>query len=169
MTMGKPRLVEEQSYIADIETGTIMRFQMMPEVTDTKSVNWNFIEIIGRSHPILGYSSSAPRTLAFNLMFVAHPSHEDGTTAIQVRDNLRFLQSLAYPDYSGGVKPPHRVLINLGAQTKMVGVIQDVSIIYKDFWINNLPVVAEAAVTAIEANQKPISYSVIRGSMGADS
>ena len=167
--MANPRIIEQQSYIADIETGTIVYFQMMPEVTDSKSVNWNPIEIIGRSHPIWGYASSGARCLSFNLEFFAHPSKEDPTSAVWVRDTLRFLQSLTYPDYNGGVKPPHRVLVSLGQQTKMVGVIQDVSLLYHTLWKDGLPVHAEAGITVIEANMRPINYTVIRGSMGADS
>lgn len=159
-----PRLIETSSYIRDIDGGGSVYFQMMPEVTESKSVNWNQIEIIGRSHPILGYSSSAPRTVAFTLTFFAHPSTEDGTTLTDVSRNLRFLLSLAYPDYGGGgVKPPHRCVIKLGAQSKMVGVISDVAVTYKTLWMNGLPVHAEASVTFIEAYKFPMSYGIIRG------
>lgn len=165
-----PRIVEKQSYILDLITTTKMEFQMMPEISDSKSVNWNHINIIGRSHPILGYDSSAPRMITLNLQFFATVGGGGGGGAVgdpmtihQVKDNLRFLQSLAYPDYSGDVKPPHKCLIKIGNNTKMVGVCQDVTVSYKGPWDIGLCMMGEANITFIEAHNFPIDYAIIRG------
>jgi hypothetical protein len=161
--MGGPRIIEKQSTITDLEDHYRLEFQMMPEISDSKNVNWNHMEIIGRSHPILGYASSGARTVSFTLMFFADPSHDDPTTLQKVSDNLKFLMSLAYPDYDGGrIKPPHKVLLKIGNQLKMKGVLESVNINYHTLWRDNLPVHAEASVTFIEQENDPIDYKLIR-------
>lgn len=168
--MGRPRIIEQQCYIRDLDANYTLVFQMMPEVSISKSVRWNYIEIIGRSHPVLGYASSGPKTYTFTLMFFANPSSEDKRSLDQISRDLRFLESLAYPDYDrGGVFPPHRCLIKLGSQSKMVGVIENVDIYDKTLWKDGKPVYAEAAVTFIEAHKNPVSYSVIRSAGGLES
>jgi hypothetical protein len=163
-----PRIIEKSSYIKDLVTGTKMEFQMMPDVSDSKAVNWNHIEIIGRSHPLLGYASSGPRTISFTLGFFATQGGGGGGSVgdpmpiSKVSSNLKFLLSLAYPDYDGGVKPPHLVMVRLGSQVMMKGVVTDVTNVYNTLWNDNLPMQAQSTVTIIEAEPRPVNYSYIR-------
>lgn len=163
--MADPRHIEKSCILIDVETQDSIEFQMMPDgISDAKSANYNHIEIVGRSHPVLGYSSSGPRTISFTLIFFGNPSLEDTTTVAKVSKNLKFLLSLVYPDYSSGVKPPHRCVLRLGNQVNMICVVSDVNINYRHLWDENgQPVYAEASVTCIEADPYPITFSTIRG------
>ena len=159
------RTIEKQCFIVDtITPSTRVYFQMMPEVTDSKSINWNQIDIIGRSHPILGYASSGPRTFSFTLSFFAHATNRDDTSQTRIQANINFLLSLTYPDYSGGsVKPPHKCILHLGEQVHWPVVAQDISVTYKPTgWLNNLPVHAEVSCLFIEAANDAIDYKKIR-------
>lgn len=169
--MSDPRIIEKQCQLIDTETNEALTFQMMPDgISDSKSVNWNNIEIIGRSHPVLGFASSGARTISLPLTFFAlngggigpHRT-EDQTSIDTVSKNLKFLLSLAYPDYSKGVMPPHRCVLVLGEQVNMICVVADVNITYRSLWKDGKPVYAEASVTLIEADPYPITYSKIRG------
>jgi hypothetical protein len=158
-----PRIIEKRCKIRDIVTGTEITFQMMPTISDVKSVNWNMIEIVGRSHPVLGYTSSGPRTFSFTLTFFANPSSSDDTSLKTVSDNLKFLMSLTYPDYDKNlIRPPHKVFLTLGDQIHWSVVAQDISINYSPLWKDNLPVYADVSCTFIEANNYPISFSRVR-------
>lgn len=158
-----PQIIEKECFILDNKGGRL-RFQMMPDgISDSKSVNWNQIQIVGRSHPILGYDSSAPRTFSFTLTFFAHPSHDDPTSQSDVVKNIRFLMSLTYPDYSSGVNPPPKCTLKLGKMIIWQVVAQDISVDYSPLWKNGLPVYATVSCTFIEAWDDPIDFRSVRG------
>jgi len=162
-----PRIIEDQCWIFDTVTKDKVVFQMMPEVSDSKSVNWNPIDIVGRSHPLLAYNSSGPRTFSFTLTFFAHASVRDDRSIEQISSELNWLMSLAYPDYGGGqVRPPHKCILKLGKQIVWPVVAQDISISYKSMWAKNLPVHAEVSCTFLESAMNAISYSQVRGGGG---
>jgi hypothetical protein len=168
--MGNPRIIEKQCTITDMDGSGSVTFQMMPNnISISKSVNWNYIDIIGRSHPILGYISSSPKMINFTLMFFANPSSEDPTTLATVSKNLKFFESMAYPDYSGGrVNPPHRYAIKIGKQVSWEYVPQDVTINLTNYWYEGLPVYASVSCTFIETgspggNGDPVDYRTVRG------
>jgi hypothetical protein len=158
-----PQIIENDCMILDTKTGEFIKFQMMPDsISDSKSVNWNQIQIVGRSHPILAYDSSASRTFSFTLYFFAHPSHEDPTTQGTVVENIRFLTSLTYPDYGGGVKPPHKCVLRIGSMIQWAVVAQDISVSYTPMWKNGLPVYASVSCTFIESADNPVDYGTVR-------
>lgn len=162
--MPNPRIIEKECFILDHKTMDRVYFQMMPDsISDSKSVNWNQVQIVGRSHPILAYDSSAPRTFSFTLYFFAHPSHEDPTTQGEIVKNIRTLMSLTYPDYRGGVKPPHKCTLKIGNMIAWHVVAQDISIDYTPLWKNGLPVYASVSCTFIEAWDDPIDFGAVRG------
>lgn len=159
-----PKTIELDCFIVDMVTQGRVKFQMMPDhISDSKAVNWNQIQIVGRSHPILAYDNSAARTFSFTLTFFANPSHEDPTTQGEIVSNIRFLLSLAYPDYSKGVNPPHKCVLKIGNMINWMVVAQDISVDYSPLWKNGLPVYASVSCTFIEAWDDPINYGSVRG------
>lgn len=156
--------VRQHFWIKDLETGTIMRTHAMPETySDSKSPTWSNTNIIGRSSPIKGYSHSESRKITFVFNFHSSVEQDDPTTPQDVYEACQFLISLAYPDYDGGIKPPHAVLISLGPLT-MRGVVSNVQATYKGPWDINTghPYNASVSVTVDEADYIPKSYSEIR-------
>jgi len=81
---------------SDVTKG--IRFQMWPDsIDDAKSVNWNNIDVIGRSEPLVVYHSSGPRELAFTLFFSASVDEKDEIGTAKVQEKVNFIKSLSYP------------------------------------------------------------------------
>jgi len=102
--------------VYDIEAERQFTFQFIPEtISDSKGSNWATYNIQGRSSPLRGYSSGPSRTIRFTAVMFVDPV-ADGTTKSlsQIKQDVDFLLSLPYPDYSGGLKPPHKCLVNIG-------------------------------------------------------
>lgn len=168
------------AYFKDLETQEVLQFGYIPEeLSDTKTANWNAIDIPGRSEPILGYVNSSSREFSLHLRFLAgvdqlkNPSTssgepnrnttEDNTSA--VKQKVDWCRSLVYPDYTNPnlIKPPHRVLFSIGRLIKSICVVSSVNAIYKIPWdINLLPLLAEVDLTLQEVNNIPKGYSEIR-------
>lgn len=90
-------------------------FMYMPEqFSESKSVNWNDTDIIGRSEPVIGYRSSGPRIFNITLTLIA------GETPDPVFDVIRplwLVRSWAYPNYSTTRVPntPPRLVFVVGS------------------------------------------------------
>lgn len=73
----------------------------LPDISDSKSANYNNEAIIGRSSPLTTYSHSSERTIGMQLhFFVVDPGDE----IINLR-YLRALQSAVYPRQGNGTVP----------------------------------------------------------------
>jgi hypothetical protein len=70
-----------------------VQLKSLPDITDTKSANYNFEPIMGRSSPFVTYSHSEQRTISMTLHFFVTNS-EDITTNLRY---LRAIQSAVYP------------------------------------------------------------------------
>ena len=80
--------------------GTI-NLKIVPEITDSKSANYQNESIIGRSNPVTNYAYSEPRTISTELTFMI-------TTCQDITDNLtylRLIESLVYPGAGNGGAP----------------------------------------------------------------
>lgn len=88
-------------YIRVPGAGTI-RLKSLPDLSDSKSAQYNDESIIGRASPVKTYSHSAARTISMTLHFyVTHPD--------DVQDNLMYLRALesaVYPRDAGGGAAP---------------------------------------------------------------
>lgn len=160
-----PRLIEKDCFLRVAGGGGTIYFQMMPEITDSKSVNWNMVDVVGRSHPLLGYTSSSCRTFSFSLEFFAHASQRDNRPISQIKQEIDLLMSLTYPDYgSGSVLPPKKCILKLGNMVVFPVVAQDISVTYHTLWdkASGLPIHASVSCTFIEAHNNPISYTQIK-------
>lgn len=114
----------DNAYVIDLEGGYTCTFVLKPSsLSDSKQANFAQYDILGRSSPLFGYQTGPPRTIEFTLiMFAEHIADGNKKTIDQVEQDKNFLLSLPYPDYRGGIKPPHRCLISIGQSFKMVGV-----------------------------------------------
>lgn len=73
----------------------------LPEISDTKSANYNDETIIGRSSPIKTYSQSDNRSISMQIHFiVSKPSDVRNNLS-----NLRAIQSACYPREGQGGSP----------------------------------------------------------------
>ena len=113
-------------YLIDLETSDRVSFQLMPEsFGESKSANYDQIPILGRSLPYLGYANSSSRATSLTMQFHALG---DPYTPQWVVQQVRFLESLVYPDYEGGFAyPPHRVMLVMGEAMGMVCVATNVT------------------------------------------
>jgi hypothetical protein len=119
-------------FISDIDNGRDYYFQFMPaSISDSKSAAYADYAIQGRSSPLKGYQHSPSRTLSFTVKMWAQPTQDDESiTPSKIKDDVDFLRSLVYPSYSGGIKPPPRCHILIGANIEMFGVCKNVQVNY---------------------------------------
>jgi len=170
------------AYLKDLDSNKwgesdTLQFGYIPEeISDSKSANYNLIDIPGRSEPIISYMNSSPRELSLHLIFMAgvgqdkHTATGDSSSITEdnpqrVKQKVDWLRSLVYPDYSaaGIVRPPHRVLLSIGNLIKSVCITMSVSAVYKAPWDENLlPYIAEVDITFNEVNQVPPGYTTVR-------
>lgn len=105
-------------FIIDMATDDRLEFQLMPDaISETKTAIYNEVPILGRSLPLLGYSSSTSRQMGLALNFVALNSLKSGGkyTVAWVKDQVRWLESKVYPEYVDGfVFPPPLLLLVIG-------------------------------------------------------
>lgn len=150
------------SYINAIDANFTIHFQLFPRsVSDGKQANWNDQEIIGRSHPIKGYSSSGSRTLSFSLEFFAALHQSDAIRDVQGECDK--LQSLQYPEYGALIFPPSRVYAKVGSLS-IYGICSQCDIEYPDNgpWEvtgSYKPMYATASLTFEEVSDSPLSAS----------
>lgn len=158
--------VRRHFYLKDLITGSEIRAHGMPEsYTDSKSANWVSTGILLRSSPLMGYKDSEPRTVSFSFNFHAGVEQSDSTTPADVKRCVDFLLSLAYPDYSGGIKPPHLCFLSLGGQVRMKCVLRSVTATYSAPYDVNTGLAhhAKVSIVAIEVDDIPKSYEQVRG------
>lgn len=105
-------------------SGEYFILPFFPEsVSDSKSVNWNNIELPGASHPIYQYVNSGERTISFTAKLLREIKPVAGETIVKspynvdINDVVRFLRSCLYPQKSNTetiVKAPPICKIKLG-------------------------------------------------------
>ena len=131
------RVVSPEAYclILDIDHGDRLEFQLMPDIiSENKSAFYNETPIIGRSLPLLGYSSSSARTMGLSLNFVALTS-EGKYSPKWVREQVRWLEAKVYPIYEDGfVYPPPRLLVVVGKALGLQCVMTSVNTTWMGPW-----------------------------------
>lgn len=158
-------------YIRDLETGTTFYFHAMPDdgINVDKSVNWSANNIQGRSSPIQGYSDSNPTTISLNVPIFSSIEQGDGRTVFNVKTACDFFLSLAYPDYQGIIKPPHKCMLVAGSPNQFFNwtvVCQSVGVSYLPPWdvATGLSHRAIVRIVFMEvAEHHPWDYKDIRG------
>jgi len=181
----------KQAFIRDLDATEISKeentlyFDYIPEeITDSKTANYNLIDIPGRSEPIVGYINSSLREFSLHLIFLAgvgqakqagfyanaDPS-KDPDSATVVKQKVDWLRSLVHPDYSNPnfVRPPHKIFLGLGKLIRSTCVVGSVNATYKGPWDRDLlPYLAEVDVSFQEVNEVPPGVNEVRrGTLGA--
>lgn len=148
----------------------IIPFQFMPDsIGDSKTANYNDINIIARSMPIKSYAHSSSRMINFTLDFFTSP--EQGLKIISpllLKTRIDALRALVYPEYTPfAIKPPPRCLVHIGAQLAFLGVCRSVSVSYSNQapWdLNPIALAhhAKVALTFEESLNIPLSNMEVR-------
>lgn len=85
-----------------LTTGGKHYFRSLPEITDSKSANYNSQTIFGRASPIRSFSDSAPRTISISWdMYNVDQLARDATYEM-----IRAISSAVYPIYEPPYNPP---------------------------------------------------------------
>lgn len=126
--------------LIDLTYGGEFIFYMPESFTESIPISWDTNgNIMGRSVPAVGYTSSGPRSIPIEFTMVAGVGEyefEHGTdpdiAMEKMYNDLNFLRSLEYPDYSSViVSPPSVVLLSLSANTKLKGVVSNLNVTYQ--------------------------------------
>ncbi len=129
------------AYFIDMMRSITLEFTYMPqEFTESKSVDWQNINILGRSEPIVSYAWSGPRMFNITLWFVAHGERADLTD--EVIKPVRLIRSWAYPLYgsqsdaaqSSRMATPPLLLFVVGRWLRQRCVLRQYNITYKAPW-----------------------------------
>lgn len=124
----------DQKYGYLIETKTNKTFKFyIPEFTESAGANWNTIPLMGRSVNMFSYDSTSSRTVTISLdLYAGEGLYKKSTLVNSVKAmhaDANFVKSLEYPDYTSAiVRPPSQVLLILGTNFKMLGVVSGVSV-----------------------------------------
>lgn len=122
--------------IIDLKYGGEMKFNLPESTSESLPVSWDTsANVRGRSVPPVGYTSTGPRSLSLEIVLVAGAGYYVSKTKNPVDmmyEDIRFLQSLVYPDYSTAIlQTPPLVLLSLGSALKLRGVVNSLNITYE--------------------------------------
>lgn len=108
----------QKMYILNKTLGFWMPLPGYPqEVSDSAAANFEQQEVVGRSSPYHGYSSTSARTVSISLI-----THRDILAQLGLQKLPAFVQSLAYPKYlAQEIKSPE-VVLKLGNTLYISGV-----------------------------------------------
>lgn len=156
-------------YIIDLVHGGEFKFYV-PEYEVNTRPQWDTQNILGRSVSIKGYNSTESRSIPIKLELIAGAGlYSRGRSPRNDRvqdmlDDIAFIESLAYPDYSKSiVLPPPVILLYLGPNLKMKGIIGDVNVTYKRPYDTTLrPMMADLSFTVTHVTETPPDYYDIR-------
>lgn len=85
------------------------QLKTMPEITDSKSANYNSQTVFGRSSPIRSYSDSGARTISVSFDLINTPIDEGANFEF-----LRAIAAAAHPQYDQGIAPPPLIKFQCG-------------------------------------------------------
>ena len=145
--------------ITNLEDPTDSIYFYVPEELN-ESIEASYDEqgdIIGRSSPYVAYKSTGARTVDISIIFFAMEDAEE-----EVLKKIRWLQSFLYPDYSGQiVKPPKmlRVMVGKGF-IDIKGILKSCPVSWKSPYdtYSGLPFRAELTLNIQEVVNIPYDY-----------
>lgn len=141
----------------------------IPEFTETAGANWRSVELIGRSVKVLAYTDTDSRKITINLDLFAgaglYGSSSEGDVVTKLHDDVNFIKSLEYPDYTDPIlSPPATVQLILGSSINLVGVVSGVSVEHlKPLDSQNRSMYIKLAFTVTQTAVNPPSCEEIRG------
>jgi hypothetical protein len=112
-------------YILNQVTGSKIEFLLVPEeISESFSSSFESQDIMGRTAPIVGFSSSGPHTVSLNITIQA--DMEGGIENMKKKINQ--LIALTYPVYSGDLLEPPKCFVRVGNMVGMYGYIESVDV-----------------------------------------
>lgn len=146
-------------YIKNLVTGSIVRFDLPPELSDSESANFDDTAIRGRSSPIKGYDSSGPRSVSYSLQL--HDDYcEEG-----LETTISKLKALVYPGYSNVVDAPS-CYVRIGNAVRGLFVVNSVGVNYNLPYRNGMYVQADVSLDLSEVPTTPRSATEIENGGG---
>ncbi len=105
-----------KAILIDTVTGEAVELLFLSTVSMSVTANYDGKEPRGTSQPFFHYSHTGAKTLSLPFRLVSSVERNDGGTTEDVINDLRFLESLLYPDYLAGefLSPPHVVRLWMG-------------------------------------------------------
>lgn len=82
----------------------VIQMQSLPDISDSKTANYNNEAVIGRSFPLYTYSYSGDRTISLNIHFFV-VDRDDIAGPQSILNKLRLIQSAVYPRQGIGGEP----------------------------------------------------------------
>ena len=112
-------------YILNQTTGTKIEFDLVPEeISESFAASFESQDIMGRTAPIVGYSSSGPHTVSLNI--TVHAEMEGGIE--NMKKKIHQLVALTYPVFSGDLLEPPKCFVRVGNMVGMYGYIESVDV-----------------------------------------
>lgn len=101
---------------------------LQEEISDTVGAVYETLNIPGRSEPIRSYSYTTPRKIDLVMEFLA-----SSDALVDVRRNVKWLQSLVYPRYLRNIAlPPTPIYVIIGPGLSIRGLVNgDISTVWK--------------------------------------
>jgi hypothetical protein len=132
-----------------------------PKLQEQSSVAYTDVNILGRSAPIVVYSSTGSRTVTVTLHITAESNAKK-----EVIDEVAWLQALKYPTYTRvTMLPPPIVLLSFGGFMSIRGVVETVNPTWGDsLTAKNEPLHAEVEVSVKEVVKTPYGADYVRNS-----
>lgn len=161
--------LQRYGYLVDLVNGGEFKFPV-PEYDVGTQANWESISILGRSVDIKGYTSTSSKSVKIDLDLIAgigaytRPRNSNSDVIQDLHDDIAFVESLAYPDYSSSIAlPPPVVLLYLGPTLKMRGIISDINVSYLKPYATDLrPMHAKVSFTVTHITDSPPDYADVR-------
>jgi hypothetical protein len=131
------------------------------------AVNYQPTAIRYRSEPWQTYIDTDAQTWNLSLKIVASATQGDMRTSFHVAKDIRFLESLEYPDYGEDnedfVRPPHRCRIRMVNIFDEFGFIRDLNIQPRESYDEDgMPQLVDVQFTFVVMHNQPLSYSQVR-------
>lgn len=154
--------------LVDLKHNKEFKFHIPQSFSESYPVSWSSPgNVLGRTAPVLGYESTGARSIALDLHLYAGEgyykpsSSSDNVDYVEkLHEDLAFLESLEYPDYSSAIiEPPPVVLLSLGESVKIKGVIQGLNIVHsRPFDSKNRAMSAHVSFTVTQCSDDPPGY-----------
>jgi len=134
-----PIPVTNAMLIDSIQRRSITFTYMPQEFSESKLADWQNVNILGRSEPIVSYAWSGPRMFNLTLLFIAHGEQDIET---EVLSPVRLIRSWVYPLYSSQqrtgtatrIATPPYVLFIVGTWLRQRCVLRSYDIAYRAPW-----------------------------------
>lgn len=138
-----PVPIRDAMLIDSIERRSVVFTYMPAEFSESKAAEWQSVNILGRSEPLVSYAWSGPRLFNLTLFFIAHGER---SIESEVLGPVRLIRSWVYPLYSSQQRtgnatrlatPPY-ILFVVGTWLRQRCIVLNVNVTYRAPWSRGL-------------------------------